>query len=473
MDPHHTISEQQAWKQCAEERRLLAFRTLKTPKAVVQTAVWLVILFFVVFVALGFVPWQQTVNGVGEVTVLSPMSRPQELKSSVPGRIKTWFVKEGDWVKQGDPLVELQEIKISYLDSELIDRLKQKQLAYQAKQAALKQEIAALGAEQSAIQSGRGYAVPAAQRKRSEVDQKIMAASRKVEGARQAYETARLNLDRRTKLWQEGLRSRRDYELAQQDEAKQLADLQSREAQVLALQQTAAGAGLEVGKTNADFMAKQAGLSGDIAKAEQSLASIKADMQDIEIKIANQQARQEQLFVKAPVSGRMVRARAVGPGIIVKEGESLGVIMPETTDRVAALYINDFNTPLIQPGQKVRLQFSGWPALQFSGFPQASMGTFAGVVKIVDAISDESSSQFRILVEADTDVIQKGEQPWPAASLLRPGTQVSGWVMLRTVPLGYELWRRFNGFPPSLRDSTKAKKSLDSNIKSKAVKGAK
>jgi hypothetical protein len=27
---------------------------------------------------------------------------------------------------------------------------------------------------------------------------------------------------------------------------------------------------------------------------------------------------------------------------------------------------------------------------------------------------------------------------------------VKGWVLLDTVPLGFELWRQFNGFPPTV-----------------------
>ncbi|MEM0950857.1 MAG: secretion protein HlyD [Cyanobacteria bacterium P01_H01_bin.74] len=467
-----TISEQQAWKQGAEERRLLAFRSLKTPVTLLRGALWLIVMLIVVIVMLAFVPWQQTVNGVGEVTVLSPMSRPQELASSIPARIKRWFVAEGEWAEAGQPIVELEEIKIDYLDPQLQDRLAQKREAYLAKQVALRQEIRALQSEIVSVKQGARFAVPAARRKQEELSQKRQAVLRKVEGAEQAYETASINLGRRETLWKEGLRSKRDFEVSERTEAKALADLRAAEAEADSIDQAISAAGLTVGKTQADFGAKQASLAGKIAKAEQSLATIQGELQDLEIKLTNQIDRAEQRLVRAPTAGRLVRAKALGPGVTVKEGESLGLIMPVTIDRVAAIFVNDFNAPLIQVGQKVRLQFSGWPALQFSGFPQAAMGTFAGVVKVVDAVSDQAN-QFRLLVEMDEEAIKNGEQPWPEPELLRPGTQASGWVMLRTVPLGYELWRRFNGFPPSLRESTKVKKAKEPDIKSKAVKGAK
>jgi hypothetical protein len=38
------------------------------------------------------------------------------------------------------------------------------------------------------------------------------------------------------------------------------------------------------------------------------------------------------------------------------------------------------------------------------------------------------------------------DEPWP--ELVRAGSGVYGWAMLKNVTIGYELWRQFNGFPP-------------------------
>jgi hypothetical protein len=93
----------------------------------------------------------------------------------------------------------------------------------------------------------------------------------------------------------------------------------------------------------------------------------------------------------------------------------------------------------------VRLQFDGWPALQFSGWPRAAVGTFGGVVAVVDRVSAPDGT-FRVLVSPDP-----ADEPWPAA--LRQGSGVLAWAMLDEVRLGYELWRRANGFPQSLATS--------------------
>jgi len=55
------------------------------------------------------------------------------------------------------------------------------------------------------------------------------------------------------------------------------------------------------------------------------------------------------------------------------------------------------------------------------------------------------------------------DKPWPSRAYLRQGTEVTGWILLNEVPLGYELWRIFNGFPPII--PVKAGKGSDGKAK--------
>ena len=66
-----------------------------------------------------FLPWTQNINTSGKVTTLYQDQRPQELNSIIPGRIVKWWVKEGDFVKKGDTIVQLADIKDDYLDPQL------------------------------------------------------------------------------------------------------------------------------------------------------------------------------------------------------------------------------------------------------------------------------------------------------------------------------------------------------------------
>ena len=85
---------------------------------------------------------------------------------------------------------------------------------------------------------------------------------------------------------------------------------------------------------------------------------------------------------------------------------------------------------------------SDLPALQFSGWPSIAVGTFGGRILLIDP-TDNGKGKFRVLVEPDPR-----DAPWPSRRFLRQGVRANGWVLLTVVPIGYELWRQFNGFPP-------------------------
>jgi adhesin transport system membrane fusion protein len=108
----------------------------------------------------------------------------------------------------------------------------------------------------------------------------------------------------------------------------------------------------------------------------------------------------------------------------------------------AEMYIQAMDLPFISIDRKVRVQFDGWPVLQFSGWPNVSVGTFGGIVQVIDRV-DSKAGKFRILVKPDPS-----EEPWP--DKLRIGSGIKGWVMLDNVQIWYELWRQLNGFPPSV-----------------------
>ncbi|MDE5005162.1 efflux RND transporter periplasmic adaptor subunit, partial [Francisella tularensis subsp. holarctica] len=67
-------------------------------------------------------------------------------------------------------------------------------------------------------------------------------------------------------------------------------------------------------------------------------------------------------------------------GVIVKDTDVLATIVPDSKSRIVELWVNSMDVPLVKIGDKVMLQFEGWPAVQFSGWPQVSLGTFEGEV---------------------------------------------------------------------------------------------
>ena len=59
----------------------------------------------------------------------------------------------------------------------------------------------------------------------------------------------------------------------------------------------------------------------------------------------------------------------------------------------------------------------------------------------------------------------------PDNRYLRQGVRANGWVLLKQVPLGYEIWRQLNGFPPVVADKEPGQsKEKDKGSKLKLTK---
>ncbi|MFM7645988.1 MAG: HlyD family efflux transporter periplasmic adaptor subunit, partial [Sphingomonadales bacterium] len=144
-------------------------------------------------------------------------------------------------------------------------------------------------------------------------------------------------------------------------------------------------------------------------------------------------------YILAPQGGQVISARKAGIGEYVKEGEMIVEIVPEKFVYAVEMFVRPLDVPLMAPGQKVRFLFDGFPAIVFSGWPNASYGTFGGIIVAVERnISKEG--KFRILIKEDPS-----DKPWPYQ--LQVGAGAQGIALLKDVPIWYELWRNINGFP--------------------------
>ncbi|HCT24467.1 MAG TPA: biotin attachment protein, partial [Chitinophagaceae bacterium] len=112
---------------------------------------------------------------------------------------------------------------------------------------------------------------------------------------------------------------------------------------------------------------------------------------------ANYDYRNQLYYVTAPQDGQIAKARKAGIGEMVKEGDMLVEIIPDKIKYAVEMFVSPMDLPLISKGQKVRFIFDGFPVIVFSGWPQASYGTFGGVVYAVEK-SVSSNGKFRVLV---------------------------------------------------------------------------
>ncbi len=385
-------------------------------------------------VALALVPWQQAVPASGQVVAFDPVQRRQFVEAPIDGRIVRWAIVEGSRVRKGDVLLE-----ISDNDPALVDRMEtERQATEGVRQAALrKAESLRLMVER--LELTRDRAVAAAKSRVMVAEDRVVAAARALEASEAAERTAKLNLERQLLLNQRGLSSRRNFELAQLQSDQTAAAVNKARADLNAARNSRIAAEAEWEKAEADGQAQVDDATASLQQALSDEQKALGELTKIDVRIARQATQR----VQAPIDGVVLRVLARQGAEMVKAGDVLMELVPESGHNVVELWVDGNDAPLVSPGRKVRLQFEGWPALQFIGWPSIAVGTFGGEVLVVDA-SDNGRGEFRALVQADP-----ASPSWPEQRYLRQGVRANGWILLDRVTLGFEIWRQFNGFPPT------------------------
>lgn len=406
--------------------------------------------FVLVTLTLSVTPWQQSVPASGRVIAHAPDERLQNVEAPIEGRVVRWHVREGSVVQRGEPLVELSDN-----DPEILSRLRQERGALAARLDAVTARAQALESRIEGLEASRQNGLTAAESRVSMAAQRVLASDQAVVLADASLEAARLNLERQRYLAARGLTSTRQLELVALEHARAETDARRARVALAAARTERSALSSDRSKLDTDAAAALDEARASRALAEAEVANASAEMARIESRLARQAAQS----VVAPRAGSVLRIVANGPsGDMVKAGDVLAILVPETSDRAVELWVSGNDLPLLFEGAPARIQFEGWPALQFSGWPSIAVGTFAARVSLVDA-TDNGAGFFRVLVVPTSDA------GWPAPIYLRQGVRAQGWIQLGRVRLGYELWRQFNGFPPALskepgRGSPKASSAI-------------
>ncbi len=399
---------------------------------------WLLIGLVASIVAMAVLPWQQTSRGSGSVVAYVPQERQQLIEAPAKGiiaRIGAGLV-EGSVVRKGDFIVEIQPFAanmVAQLRGQL-QELKTKEETAQVKAEAYAQNV-------EGFTEARDFAVSAAAQMVESAEAKLESKQRLVSGYTAKQRQARQNFERQNTLARQGLKPAKEVEKLRKEWDVAKSELESVQQDVQSLRKELAA--------KRDLLEEKRRIAQtkiDYSRALQqdalgSAATIRKEIGDLEIKLGEM----GRLVIRAPRDGTIFRMPIYELGQTIKEGQGILTLIPDTTRKAVELMVNGNDMPLIQPGQEVRLQFEGWPAVQFAGWPSVAVGTFGGTVATVDA-TDDGKGQFRILVTPPEDAVADQTQ-WPSDRYLRQGVRANGWVMLRNVSLGYELWRQLNGFP--------------------------
>lgn len=403
-----------------------------------------------VFLIFLFLPWTQNIRAKGSVTTLYQDQRPQQVNTIIGGRVMKWFVKEGDYIKAGDTLVQLTEVKVDYLDPNLLERTKEQLAGKQQSIEYYKNKVAVTGQQINALNTGLQLKLNQLKNKLNQLELKVQADSAEAAAANNDYHIGMKQYNRQKAMYDSGLVSLTQLETRNQQFQNALAKKISAENKLANSKQELTITRIEMNALQQENIEKVAKAEGEQYQSLTQIASGQADVAKLENQYASYAIRNGMYYVLATQSGQVVKAQKAGIGEFVKEGEMIAEIVPDNIQYAVEMFVRPLDLPLISPGQQVRFLFDGFPAIVFSGWPKASSGTFGGVVVAVES-NVSVNGKFRVLVKEDPST-----KPWPRE--LKIGAGAQGIALLKDVPVWYELWRNINGFPPDYYKTEENKK---------------
>ena len=387
-----------------------------------------------------FLPWTQNISGLGSVTTLKPNQRPQTIQSVISGRIEKWYVKEGDFVKKGDTIMFISEIKEDYFDPNLVQNTQNQMMAKKSALESYSSKVGALSTQIQSIENEKKLKTQQAINKIKQVIFKIKSDSIDLVAVKTQLKIANTQFNRATQLNKEGLKPMTDVEEKRLKLQEVDAKIITQENKLLTSKNEYINSKVEINRIDAEYSEKVAKARSDQFTALSDQFDTEAQVNKLKNQYANYSIRNGLYYIKAAQNGYVNRAIQAGIGETIKEGTPIATIMPSTYDIAVETFINPVDLPLVKKGEKIRVWFDGWPTIVFSGWPDMSYGTFGGeIVAIENFISN--NGKFRVLIAPDGS-----DEKWP--SQVRVGSGAQTIALLNTVPVWFEIWRVLNGFPP-------------------------
>ena len=394
----------------------------------------------ILLVCATLLPWTQNIRAKGTITTLRQEQRPQEINTIIAGRVTKWYIKEGDFVKEGDTILQLGEVKVDYFDPQLLSRTQQQIDAKQQSIEGYKSKAGTAEIQAGALLQAQVLKLQSLDNKLQQQQLKVASDSIDLIAVINELNVYKRQIDAAKTMLDSGAISLVDFEKRRMNYQNAIAKKVSAENKFSQSKQELIILRIEKNSTVQEYTDKISKAEGDRFSSLSAAASTTADVAKLENTYASYDARNKLYYIKAPQNGQVIKAKKAGIGEILNEGEMIVEIVPSQIQYAVEMFVEPMDLPLINIGQKVRFVFDGFPAIVFSGWPKNSYGTFGGKVSAVETYVS-NNGKFRVLVAEDP-----ADKKWPTQ--LKMGGGANGIALLKDVPLYYELWRNINGFPP-------------------------
>jgi hemolysin D len=405
-------------------------------------------------VAFGAWAWFGQIEDVGKAQgQLVPQGKTYKVHPIEAGKVTAVAVKEGETVRQGQVLAELD----TELAQKEVDRLQQLLSAYQTelgqKQSLLEQmglsvqtrtaiASADLGAQRSAIAQARekaattrrllaqlGTESTAYQERRTRLKPLTSTLQERLQQLRTEEAAHQQRLERLKTLGKEGAISQEyifQAEQALRDTQQRITQsqlqeetstneqlfqaeqsLRDRTSAITTSEGELASALEEVERSQSEFARKQAEGRNIKNEAEEQIQQLKVEITQLEAKIAetknllvSAQAKLQQRFLYAPVDGVVLSLNLQNTGEVVQPGQTLAEIAPQKVPLVLSAVLPNQEAGFVEKGMSVQVKFDAYPYQDYGIIP-------GKVVSISsDAKADERlGAVYRVEVALDRNYV--------------------------------------------------------------------
>jgi len=413
------------------------FHALELVKQVhfVKRFVFFTLTILILFIGLLFLPWQQTVKGIGRVTALNPTQRDYKVAATVDGFIDKFYVHENQFVKKGEPLFSMRDLDAEY-QNKLENIKSQNQQKYEnelIKLSYIKENIKTLA---NIIKKTKIIY----KTKKKQLDNQLLYFREQLYTLSNKQAIEKKNYRRTQSLFAEGLESQRNLELNKNTYYNSVAQLKKIEIKIKNQKNSLKILNNEQMKFEDEMQLSINKSKEKMLEIENKAKSLKQNIQRNKITIARYKSR----IMCAKSDGYVLQIYQNDKNKLIKKGEDILYFSPKVTKRAIRLKVADFHMPLMKKGLKARIIFYGWPAMQISGWPKISHGTYAGIIHSIERSAHENGAYYVVITE------DPKSNPWPSTQNLKIGTQATVWIKLSVVTIWYEIWRLMMAQPPQM-----------------------
>lgn len=400
----------------------------------------LIFIIFLVILVILFLPWTQSIQSKGKVTAFGTNERPQEIQSVIAGKLDKWYINEGDFVQAGDTIAVITEIKGEYLNPEL---LKQTDVQLKAKENSIlsySSKIDAINNQIKQLEISQDLSYDKLKNKLDQENLKLQGELADLEAAKTNTKISKQQFERDSILYIQHIKSLFDVENKKNKLQEAISKMLVIESKIRQTKIAIENIKIELQNVSAEYGEKLSKSESDRFSAISGQMEAEGEVSKLRNTYSNYSIRNGFYTITAPQSGFITETTLNGIGETIKEGQSLCKIIPNSMNHIVELFIDPVDMPLISKGNHVQFIFDGWPTMVFSGWPRLTYGTFPGEVYAINSVPNEKG-KYRILVKPKNQI-----KPWP--NELRIGVGANGYLLLKKVPIWYELWRTMCGFSP-------------------------